>query len=136
LCVPRWASLGRDTVTARKGPGADYPALWVYRARGLPVQIIAETQLWRRICDQGGLPVWVDRAALNPRRMAQPMGSAPVPLMATPRADAAVKARLAPRALADLARCQGSWCKVTVAGVSGWTPAASLWGVAERPQCR
>ena len=49
FCVPRYVSLKRDKVYARKGPGVDYPALWIYRAKGLPVQVVAETLDWRRV---------------------------------------------------------------------------------------
>ncbi len=135
LCVPRWATLRHGEVNARQGPGADYPALWVYRARGLPVQIIGETQIWRRICDPDGLSAWVDRAGLSARRAVEPRGAAPVALLGAPGAGAPARGWLAPRALADLDRCAGSWCKVTVAGVSGWAPSSALWGAAPGTQC-
>src|SRR5665213_2003765 len=48
FCVPRWVSLKRGEVYGRKGPGKDYPALWIYRVQGLPVQVVAETTDWRR----------------------------------------------------------------------------------------
>ena len=53
FCVPRYLSLKRGEVMGRGGPGKDYPALWVYRVQGLPVQVVAETTDWRRICDPG-----------------------------------------------------------------------------------
>jgi SH3-like domain-containing protein len=135
-CVPRWVSLRRGDVNARKGPGEDYPALWAYHARGLPLQIVAETQIWRRVCDPDGLAAWVDRAALGDRRAVEPRGAAPVPVLGAPHDGAPVRGQLSPRALASLDRCEGAWCKVTVAGVTGWAPAADLWGAATDAQCR
>ena len=44
LPVPRYVSLKFAEVNARGGPGDDYKLLWVYRAKGLPMQVIAETQ--------------------------------------------------------------------------------------------
>ncbi len=41
LPVPRYVTLKFDTVNARGGPGDDYKLLWVYRTRGLPLQIVA-----------------------------------------------------------------------------------------------
>ena len=43
LDVPRYVSLKFNEVNARGGPGDDYKLLWTYRARGLPLQVIAET---------------------------------------------------------------------------------------------
>jgi SH3-like domain-containing protein len=38
--------------------------------------------------------------------------------------------------LANLDRCEAGWCKVKVAGLTGWAPAGSFWGVAPASQCR
>ena len=51
LPVPRYVSLKFDSVNARAGPSDDHRLLWVFHARGLPVQVIAETEDWRRVCD-------------------------------------------------------------------------------------
>ena len=136
FCVPRYVSLKRGEVDGRKGPGKDYPVVWVYRVRGLPVQIIAETTDWRRVCDPDGGAIWVHRSMVDGRRTVVALGSAPVPLRRGPRADAPAAGLLNGRALASLDRCQGDWCKVRVDGVSGWLGAAQVWGVAKAAQCR
>lgn len=135
-CVPRYVSLRSDKVTARKGPALDYPALWIYRARGLPVQVVGETEDWRRICDPYGGAVWVRRSMISGRRTAQALGPGPTPLTARPVEGAKVEGMMAPRALAILGRCKAGWCELTVGGVKGWAPEASLWGTASAAQCR
>lgn len=135
FCVPRWVSLKRGEVFARKGPGADYPALWVYRAKGLPVQVVAETTDWRRICDPGGGAAWVHRSMVDGRRMVMAAGAAPVPLYKQPGGGPEA-GRLNGRALAALGRCQGPWCKVKAGGVAGWLAAGHAWGLAAAAQCR
>jgi SH3-like domain-containing protein len=48
-----------------------------------------------------------------------------------------VTAYLAPRALAELDRCdKDGWCKLKAGHASGWVPAAQVWGTAEEPKCR
>ncbi|HEY5105684.1 MAG TPA: SH3 domain-containing protein [Caulobacteraceae bacterium] len=136
FCVPRYLSLKRGEVFARKGPGADYPALWVYRAQGLPVQVVEETLDWRRVCDPDGAASWVHRSMLDGRRMVMTMGAVPVALRSAPRADARIAAMINGRALAALDRCAGDWCKVRVGAVSGWAAASSVWGSAPARQCR
>jgi SH3-like domain-containing protein len=136
LPVPRYVSLKFDEVNARGGPGDDYKLLWTYRARGLPVQVVAETQDWRRVCDpQGGL-AWVKATGVDGRRTVLNLQAQPIPLRSKPDEAAPVKAYLAAKAAASLDRCEGSWCKVKAASAAGWLPAAQVWGTAEARQCR
>jgi len=136
LPVPRYVSLKFDRVNARAGPGDDHKLMWVYRARGLPVQVVAETSEWRRICDPEGGLVWVHKRTTDGRRMVMNTQTAATPLLKRPRADARIAAILKPRALAALDRCDKGWCRVKADGASGWTREGALWGTAETPQCR
>ena len=136
LPVPRYVSLKFDSVNARAGPSDDHRLLWVFHARGLPVQVIAETEDWRRVCDPDGQVSWVHRRTTDGRRMVMRTQPGAAPILSSPRPKAAVVAYLAPRALAALDRCQKDWCKIKVGSVSGWAAASDLWGVAEAPQCR
>jgi SH3-like domain-containing protein len=136
LSVPRYVSLKFDSVNARAGPSDDHRLLWVFHARGLPVQVIAETEDWRRVCDPDGQVSWVHRRTTDGRRMVMRTLPGPAPILASPKSKASVVAYLAPRALAALDRCQKDWCKIKVGTVTGWAAAADLWGTAEAPQCR
>jgi SH3-like domain-containing protein len=135
FCVPRYVSLKRGEVLGRKGPGKDYPALFVYHARGLPVQVVAETSEWRRICDPDGGAVWVNRSMIDGRRTVLARGPQPVSLLQSVKSSAKVTALLAPRAVASLDDCKAGWCRLKAGGVSGWAPADKLWGVADGAQC-
>lgn len=136
FCVPRWVSLKHDEVYGRKGPGKDYPAVWIYRARGLPVQIVGETSEWRRVCDPFGGATWIHRSMVAGRRTVLALGPDAVNLLKAPKTGAPQVGMMAARALANLDRCEGDWCKVKVAGLTGWAPAASFWGLAATAQCR
>jgi SH3-like domain-containing protein len=134
--VPRWLSLKSNEVMARRGPGLDYPALFTYRARGLPVQVVAETAEWRRVCVPEGGAVWVHKSMVDGRRMVMSPVGAPTPLLARPQAGAREAALMSPSALAALERCEHGWCRVSAGGRSGWVPQARLWGTAAQPMCR
>jgi SH3-like domain-containing protein len=135
LPVPRYVTLKFGSVNARSGPGDDYPALWVYQVRGLPVQVIAESSEWRRICDPDRGVAWVHMRTTDGRRNVMRTAATPLAVHASPRADARTLAVLQPRALAALQRCESGWCRIKADGVSGWVQASGLWGVDERPQC-
>jgi len=137
LSVPRYVSLKFDTVNARSAPGDDSPLKWVYHTKGLPVQVVAETPEWRRICDPERGLAWVHRRTTDGRRMVMRLKPAPLALHAKPDLTSRTVALLAPRALADLDRCnKDGWCKLKAGHASGWIPAAEVWGTAEDPQCK
>jgi SH3-like domain-containing protein len=69
LPVPRYVSLKFDQVNARAAPADDSRLLWIYHAKGLPVQVVAETNEWRRICDPERGLAWVHRRTTDGRRM-------------------------------------------------------------------
>jgi SH3-like domain-containing protein len=136
LPVPRYVTLKFGQVNARAGPGDDHRLLWVYRVRGLPVQVVAETSEWRRICDPTGGLVWVHKRTTDGRRAVINMSRAPVTLFRKPKDTAKPAAYLNSRSLAALDRCDKGWCKVSVDGRAGWVREGALWGTAEAPQCR
>jgi SH3-like domain-containing protein len=137
LPVPRYVVLKFGEVNARAGPGDDHRLLWVYRVKGLPVQVVAENTEWRRICDPERGLAWVHRRTTDGRRMVMRTQATPLALRGAPKPTAAVHAFLNARALAALVRCDSkAWCKLRVDGVSGWAPASELWGTDDRPQCR
>src|SRR5215217_7416086 len=54
LPVPRYVSLKTDRVNLREGPSKDHRTAWVFQRAGLPVEIVAEYETWRRIRDSEG----------------------------------------------------------------------------------
>lgn len=136
LPVPRYVALKFDTVNARAGPGDDHRLLWVYHARGLPVQVVAETPEWRRICDPERGLAWVHRRTTDGHRTVIRMRPTPLALKAKPDPAAPTSAILPARAMAALDRCKNGWCQLKGAGRKGWAPANAVWGVDEKPQCK
>jgi len=137
LPVPRYVSLSKGEAAARGGPSDDHPVVSVYRARGLPVQVVAETEDWKRICDpEGGAPVWVKNRLLDGHRTVMRVQPGPAPIHKRPNGRSEMAGWLAPRALASLDRCDKGWCRIKVGSVKGWTPQAGVWGTAPEPQCR
>src|ERR687884_278752 len=70
LPVPRFVSLKPDRVNVRGGPTRDHDVTFVYTRAGLPVEITAESDNWRRIRDWEGAEGWVYHSMLSGRRTA------------------------------------------------------------------
>ncbi|MEZ5828802.1 MAG: SH3 domain-containing protein, partial [Hyphomicrobiales bacterium] len=66
--VPRFVSLKSDKVNVRRGPSTDQSIVWVFSRAGLPVEIIAESENWRRVRDSEGADGWVFHSLLSGRR--------------------------------------------------------------------
>mgnify|MGYP000508752696 CR=1 FL=1 len=70
LPIPRYVSLKSDHVNVRAGPTKDNDVAWVYTRTGLPVEITAEFENWRRVRDSEGAEGWVYHSLLSGRRTA------------------------------------------------------------------
>src|ERR1041384_1415189 len=70
LPVPRFVSLKSDHVNVRGGPTKDNEVSWIYTRSGLPVEITAEFENWRRIRDSEGSEGWVYHSLLSGKRTA------------------------------------------------------------------
>ena len=82
----------------RGGPTKDHDVTWVYHRAGLPVEITAEFENWRRIRDWEGAEGWVYHSLLSGRRTAMvPQGQGRlVPLATAPTIKRRVVAQLSP----------------------------------------
>jgi SH3-like domain-containing protein len=133
--VPRYVSLKYGEVNARVGPDEAHRLLWIYKAKGLPVQVVAETREWRRICDPEGNLAWVHKRTTDGRRTAMRVQATPLPLRVQPKAGTRVTAYLAGRHGQSRPVRKG-WCKLKADGESGWAPQAEIWGAAPQVQCK
>jgi SH3-like domain-containing protein len=70
LPVPRFVSLKSDRVHVRGGPSRDHDIAWLFTRAGLPVEVTAEYDNWRRIRDWEGAEGWVYHTLLSGKRTA------------------------------------------------------------------
>ena len=128
LPVPRFVTLRSDKVNVRTGPGARYPVEWVFERKGMPVEIVAEFDTWRKVRDIQGTEGWVHQNLLSGRRGVIISGGVRT-LRREPREDAAVVARAEPDVIGQLLECKAEWCRVEVSGLRGWLKRSEMWGV-------
>lgn len=129
LPLPRFASLTSSEVNVRTGPSLDHPIRWTYKRLGLPVQIIEEAELWRRIVDPDGETGWVHSSLLSIQRNVMVLGPDVRELRRTAGLEGRVVARLEPGVVAEFDRCDRDWCRVEIANEVGWMPRTAIWGV-------
>jgi SH3-like domain-containing protein len=132
LPLPRFVSLKADEVNVRHGPAWDQKVAWVFRRIGLPVEVIAEYDVWRQVRDSEGATGWVLGSLLSGRRtvLVAPWKTDKRTIDLREQADTGspVKAKLAPGVLGDVEKCDGAWCRIEAGGVSGFIGQELVWG--------
>ena len=125
---PRFAALRADKVYLRAGPGPDFPIQWVFVRRGLPVEILATFDIYRKIRDSDGTVGWVNQQLLTSRRSVLVTGEIR-DLHGDANATSEVVARLEPGVIASVSKCDPGWCEVKAGGYKGWLKRDEVWGL-------
>jgi len=132
LPLPRFVSLKADKVNMHIGPAKNHEVKWLYQRAGLPVEITAEFENWRRIRDSDGTEGWVYHSLLSGRRTGVVTAKSKdelIPLHERADGKSAVIAQLQPGVLGSVKRCNSGWCRMQGQGFDGWIPQDRLWGV-------
>jgi SH3-like domain-containing protein len=132
LPIPRFVSLKAEKVNVRRGPSSEHPVAWVFQRKGLPVEVVAEFETWRRVRDSDGEEGWSLQNMLSGKRtavIAPWKQGQTVPLLAASKPGAGLVAQATAGVLADVEGCNGQWCEVDAGGYDGFIEQTQLWGV-------
>jgi SH3-like domain-containing protein len=132
--LPYFVSMKGDTTNMREGPSEDNRVKWVYHRRGLPVEVIATFEGWRRVRDMDGEIGWIHVALLSRERMALVRGGGQAPVRDTKDASSDLVAEATPGAVGRLEHCGAAACEVKFDGATGWVERTRLWGVHDGEQ--
>ena len=127
-----YASLKKDQVNLRTGPGDRYPIMWVYQEKNFPVEVLDSFEIWRQIREKDGTVGWVHQNMLKKTRyvVVEKEGD----LLKKNDPDSSHIAVVQPGVIAHLEECpKGPYCKIIVSDEvytkKGWFPRSSLWGL-------
>ena len=128
LPVPRFVSLKYNRINGRLGPSLKHPILWEYKRKGLPVIVVAEMDVWRKIRDIDGDESWVRGSALSSRPTVLTLNA--VELRTKPADTARIKAVADKNVILEIEKCvDNEWCKVQAGDrLSGWIRREQIWG--------
>ncbi|TPO12625.1 SH3 domain-containing protein [Mesorhizobium sp. B1-1-5] len=129
--LPRFVSLKASSANLLIGPGIGYSIEWVFKRRGIPLEIYQEYGNWRRVRDWDGSSGWIHHSLLSGRRtgIVAPWSKDRLALYAKPAADSAIVAWLEPRVEVKLSWCDGQWCALAAGPSMGFMKQVGLWGV-------
>jgi len=132
LPIPRFVSLKSDRVNVRRGPSKEHQVAWVFSRKGLPVEVVAEYDNWRRVRDSEGEEGWVFHSLLAGERTAlvAPWRTGKrVSLHDRPGGEGEEVAVGETGVRGRVIACDGEWCEFAAAGYRGWLEQTQLWGV-------
>lgn len=129
----KYASLKKNEVNWRTGPGEKYPIQWIYREVGYPVQVLDAYDVWRQVQDVSGSVGWVHQNMLTDRRtvLVRKEGV----LTQKPSAKSKTVAFVEPETIARILKCPAKEHLCLLAfrfrerEYKGWFPRDSVWGL-------
>ncbi|WP_170763761.1 SH3 domain-containing protein [Ruegeria lacuscaerulensis] len=128
LPLPRYVSMKAAEGNVRRGPSLTHRIDWVFKRRGMPLQITAEYGNWRRVQDRDGAGGWVHYALLSGVRTVL-IESELLPAYTSPDTNSPISAKFEAGVVARLGSCSVDWCHISAGGYRGWALKSSLWGV-------
>lgn len=130
--IPRFVSLKPSDTPMREGPSKDHRIKWIFKREGLPVEVIAEHEQWRRVRDSESTDGWVYFGRLSNRRTVIVLpgkDKSARELFAREDDKGGIVARLQPGVIASVESCTPAWCKVSVETFAGYLKKDAIWGV-------
>ena len=123
----KFLSLKNDEVNLRLGPSFDYPIKLTYKKKYLPVEILGESETWRKIKDFENNSGWIHASQLSKKKSAICKKNNSV-LYKKPTIFSKPIAKLEIGRLVLIKKCKLKWCKISSGNFSGWIYKNSLWG--------
>jgi SH3-like domain-containing protein len=129
---PYWASIASGQAMTHAGPGRNYPNVWLYQRRDLPVRVVKKYQTWRLIQDPDGAQGWMLVTMLSDRRTAMVKPGDPRPIRGDRSDGAKVRYMAQPGVVGRIDKCKGDgWCRIEIGRHEGYIRTADVWGVSD-----
>ena len=126
---PYWASIASGEAMMRTGPGKNYPGVWLYKRRDLPIRVVKTYPNWRLIEDPDGTKGWMLVTLLSDQRTAIVKPGSPRNIHAEATDGSRVAYKAEPGVVGRIAKCDGSWCHIAIGKREGFIRMADVWGV-------
>jgi SH3-like domain-containing protein len=128
---PYWASIASGQAMTHTGPGRNYPNVWLYQRRDLPVRVVKKYENWRLIQDPDGAQGWMLVTFLSDRRTAVVKPGEPRPVRVGPYDSAKVEYNAEQGVVGRISKCSSGWCRIDIGNRRGYIRMADVWGVSD-----
>jgi SH3-like domain-containing protein len=128
---PYWASIASGQAMTRTGPGKNYPGVWLYQRRDLPVRVVKKYDNWRLIQDPDGAQGWMLVTLLSDRRTALVKPGAPRPVRVGAYDGAKARYMAEAGVVGRISKCSDGWCRIEIGKHDGFIRMSDIWGVSD-----
>jgi SH3-like domain-containing protein len=128
---PYWASIASGQAMTHTGPGRNYPNVWLYQRRDLPVRVVKKYETWRLIQDPDGAQGWMLVTMLSDRRTAIVKPGEPRAVRTDPNDGAKVRYMAEHGVVGRISKCASGWCRIEIGKSVGYIKTSDVWGVGE-----
>ena len=97
-------------------------------AKNLPLKVISEFDVWRKVVDHEGETGWVHGQLVSLKRYGVIISSN-AKLRADPNQQGSVTAIAEAGVLMEIQYCEGQWCRLGTENAKGWLKRHQFWGV-------
>jgi SH3-like domain-containing protein len=128
---PYWASIASGQAMTHTGPGRNYPNVWLYQRRDLPVRVVKKYENWRLVQDPDGAQGWMLVSMLADRRTAIVKPGEPRPIRVGPYDGAKVAYNAEHGVVGRVSKCNSGWCRIDIGSHRGYIRTVDIWGVGD-----
>jgi SH3-like domain-containing protein len=128
---PYWASIASGQAMTRAGPGKNYPGIWLYQRRDLPIRVVKKYENWRMIEDPDGTRGWMLVSLLSDRRTAVVKPGGPKTIHANADGASRVRYNAEQGVVGRIEKCRNGWCHFAIGKREGYIRTSDIWGVSD-----
>lgn len=127
--IPRFVSTKFDESNLRKGANTDYPILLTYKIKNLPLEIISEHEIWRKVRDLDGNEGWMKKRLLKGNRygLINTLHDQFAQILIKP--EGKLIGKIGNRNIVKINKCFNLWCHISLNNHQGWINKINVWGV-------
>jgi len=124
----KYLSIRTSIANLRIGPSSAHPIAFVYEKKNMPVEVIDEFEVWRKVKDYQGDTGWVHLSQLSRKRSLLTTKDGIVlykkstiysePIIKIGKLEAVV-----------IKKCIPNWCLVEIQKYKGWIQTEHVWGL-------
>ena len=129
--MPRFVSLKSNDVNLRVGPSINYPIKLKYTKTNLPVEIVDEFDVWRKIIDHENNTGWIHKSLLKGDRFVLILITNGNSKNILNRPNGKIIGTIQNNNIVNLESCIHKWCYISTNKIEGWISKNNIWGVYE-----
>lgn len=127
LLASDFISIKSNKVNMRTGPGFQYPIIWIYTCKNLPLKVIEEFENWKKVCDINEDCGWIKSNLLSSKRYV--MIKKDTYGYQKQSTDSKITIKIDESVIMEIKKCSEKWCLLSSSKHKAWVQKKFIWGV-------